>query len=66
MNAGRIKLRQNKTVFIGRAFAGEKVGLRQLTPDYWLVSFAALDLGYIHEKSAKFSTENPLTPQEDN
>src|SRR3989338_4248703 len=64
MKGGCIKLWKQKMAFIGRAFEGEKVGLRQLNPDYWLVRFASFDLGYIHSQTGKFQTDNPLSQPE--
>lgn len=65
MRGGCIKLWKQKTAFIGRAFTGEKVGLRQLNKDCWLVTFAKLDLGYIDSQTGKFSVENHMTQSEE-
>ncbi len=64
MKGGCIKLWKRKVTFIGRAFEGEKVGLRQINPDYWLVTFANLDLGYVHSQTARLQIENPMQPEE--
>ncbi|MEQ1878386.1 MAG: ATP-binding protein, partial [Bdellovibrionia bacterium] len=36
-----------KWIFLGRAFAGHNVGLRELPDGQWLVTFAKMDLGHI-------------------
>ena len=59
--SGTIKLWKQRSCFLGRAFTGEKVGLRQLGSTSWLVTFAKLDLGYIDSQTEKFSVENPMT-----
>lgn len=38
--------------FIGEAFVGQAVGLRQLKPNIYAVSFANLLIGHLHEKDA--------------
>ena len=43
-----------KKCFIGRALAGERLGMRELADDLWLLSFASMDLGTIDVKTGKF------------
>jgi len=43
-------------VHLGAAFSGENVGLREVEPNRWLVTFMALDLGYIEQKTRKFES----------
>lgn len=45
--AGSIWLPGRKCVYLGTALAHQPVGLREVEDDRWLVSFMALDLGYI-------------------
>lgn len=56
MKCGHIFLwkRSEKVVFISAALAGERLGLRELADDQWLVSFAGTDLGIIDRPSQKF------------
>lgn len=56
MKCGHIFLwkRSEKTIFISSALAGERVGLRELADDQWLVTFAEIDLGVIDRRSQKF------------
>lgn len=55
----------DKRCFIGRALKGHTLGLRELEKGVLLVSLGQFDLGFINSSTRKFSTENPLTPQED-
>lgn len=67
--------RSEKSVFISAALAGERVGLRELADDQWLVSFAEIDLGIIDRQSQKFQAidvdketpeaSEPSTPAQD-
>jgi len=45
---------RNKAFFLGSALSGEKVGLRELKDNKWLVSFINLDLGYLDGKKCVF------------
>ena len=48
--AGHVRVghgRRHRGVFLSTALAGERVGIRELEDGRWLVSFAALDLGWI-------------------
>jgi hypothetical protein len=44
------------------ALAGEKVGLREVRPGLWLVSFMTYDLGFFEEKTMAFHDQEPLPP----
>jgi transposase InsO family protein len=46
--------KQNQQFYLGRAFAGENIGLREIEPGNWLVSFMNLDLGYLKEQTKEF------------
>lgn len=52
---GKIRFTPKKTCFISRVFAGEEVGLRQITECLWLVKFSHLNLGYIDTKEMIFT-----------
>lgn len=43
-------------IHIGAAFAGENVGLREVEPNRWLVSFMNMDLGYIDKYARLFES----------
>lgn len=47
-------LESRKALYLAEALAGERVGIRQLSTDRWLVSFASLDLGVANLASGKF------------
>jgi len=44
---GSIRMGPAGKLFIGKAFAGQPLGLTQLQPQTWLVSFMDLDIGYL-------------------
>ncbi|MFH1873784.1 MAG: hypothetical protein ABH859_01175 [Pseudomonadota bacterium] len=41
---------------IGAAFSGENVGLREVEPGRWLITFMSLDLGYVDQKTKKLDS----------
>jgi hypothetical protein len=43
-------------VFISSVFGGQKLGLREVDNDVWLVSFMHYDLGYIDLEDCKLQT----------
>ena len=45
-NTGEIRI-DTQSIFISGAFAGERVGIRELEDGRWLVSFAHIDLGIV-------------------
>ena len=48
-------------MFLSQAFAGQKVGVRQVEEKIWLVSFMRYDLGFFdHETCRIESAENPF------
>jgi len=47
---------KNKAFFLGSAFVGQKIGLRELKDDKWIVSFMNLNLGYVDAKNCRFET----------
>jgi transposase InsO family protein len=51
--AGGIRLGRANEYHISQALAGERVGLRELAPKLWLVSFAGIDLGMIDEEKGR-------------
>ncbi|OGQ46492.1 MAG: hypothetical protein A3I05_00740 [Deltaproteobacteria bacterium RIFCSPLOWO2_02_FULL_44_10] len=47
---------RGSAVHIGAAFSGENIGLREVEPGRWLVTFMHLDLGYVDQKTREFET----------
>lgn len=41
---------------IGAAFSGENIGLREIEPGRWLITFMDLDLGYVDQKTKAFES----------
>jgi transposase InsO family protein len=59
-SCGRICM-HNKKVNLSQVFAGQKVGLKEVEENVWLVSFMAYDLGYIDlEEKTLQPLENPF------
>ena len=57
---GRICLGRQK-IHISQAFAGQKVGVKQVSDRVWLVSFMQYDLGYFDDETCRIeSAENPF------
>ena len=47
---------RGSALHIGAAFAEENVGLREVEPGRWLVTFMNLDLGYVDQKTKEFDS----------
>jgi len=57
---GRICLGPQK-INISQAFAGQKVGVKQVSEQIWLVSFMQYDLGFFDDETCRIeSAENPF------
>jgi len=57
---GRICLGAQK-INISQAFAGQKVGVKQVSEKIWLVSFMQYDLGFFDDETCRIeSAENPF------
>ena len=57
---GRICFGRQK-INLSQAFAGQRVGVKQVTDRVWLVSFMQYDLGYFDDKTCRIeSAENPF------
>jgi transposase InsO family protein len=54
-----------KFIFLGRAFAGHNVGLRELANGQWLVTFATMDLGHVSADGRHFKPLEHLTAVRD-
>jgi transposase InsO family protein len=53
-----------RTIFISSVFGGQRLGLREVDTDVWLVSFMRYDLGYIDLETCTLQTiENPFGPR---
>jgi putative transposase len=58
---GRICMGKQK-INISHAFAGQKVGIKEIADQIWLVSFMQYDLGFFdHETCRIESAENPFS-----
>jgi len=58
---GRICFARQK-INISQAFAGQKVGVKQISDRVWLVSFMQYDLGYFDDETCRIeSAVNPFT-----
>jgi transposase InsO family protein len=55
---GTVCMRGHQYV-LSQALAGELVGLRELDPGRWLVTFMSLDLGYLDEREKRFERNVP-------
>jgi transposase InsO family protein len=52
-------------IFLGRAFVGHNVGLRELPDGRWLVTFAKMDLGYVDPDGGRLEALDTLTTVRD-
>ena len=50
-----------KWIFVGRAFAGHNVGLRELPDGRWLLTFANIDLGHVCPERGRLEAPESLT-----
>jgi putative transposase len=54
-SCGHIHLwKRDQNLFVSTALAGQRVGLRELDNDRWLVSFAQVDLGHVNVQTKRF------------
>jgi putative transposase len=57
----RPHLLQLAQVTLSHVFAGQRVGVRQITERIWLVSFMECDLGYFDDETGRLEPiDNPL------
>jgi putative transposase len=62
-HCGRICFNWRK-VNLSQVFAGQQVGIRQVTDRIWLVSFMEYDLGYFDDETCRLEPiENPFGPK---
>jgi putative transposase len=60
---GRICFNRQK-INLSQVFAGQSVGIKQVSDEIWLVSFMDYDLGYFdHETCRLEPIENPFGPK---
>jgi putative transposase len=60
---GRIRFNREK-INLSTVFAGQRVGIKQVSDLIWLVSFMDYDLGYFdHETCRLEPIENPFGPK---
>ena len=61
-HCGRICFKGRK-VNLSQVFAGQQVGVRQVTERVWLVTFMRYDLGYFDDETCRLEPiENPFGP----
>lgn len=58
--------RRARTFYVSAALAGQRVGLRELDDDKWLVTFMHLDLGLVDATTYKFSALEPQLEASEN
>ena len=62
-HCGRICYNRRK-INLSQVFAGQRVGVKQVSDNIWLVSFMHYDLGYFdHETCRLEPIENPFSPK---
>ena len=62
-HCGRICYQRRK-IHLSQVFAGQRVGVKQVSDNIWLVSFMHYDLGYFdHETCRLEPIENPFSPR---
>ena len=60
---GRICFRTRK-INLSQVFAGQRVGVRQVSERIWLVTFMQYDLGYFDDETCRLEPiENPFGPK---
>ena len=60
---GRICYR-NRKINLSQVFAGQRVGVRQVSDRIWLVTFMHYDLGYFDDETCRLEPiENPFGPK---
>jgi putative transposase len=60
---GRICIGKRK-INLSKSFAGQLVGIREISDKIWLVSFMEFDIGYFDEDEARVEpAENPFLPK---
>jgi putative transposase len=60
---GRICLNRQK-INLSVIFAGQNVGIKQVSEKIWLVTFMDYDLGYFDDQTSRLEPlENPLGPK---
>jgi putative transposase len=59
---GRICYRRRK-INVSQVFAGQRVGVKQVSEHIWLVSFTHYDLGYFDDETCRLEPiDNPFGP----
>jgi putative transposase len=60
----RPDLLQARRVNLSHVFAGQNVGVTQVSERVWLVTFMRYDLGYFDDETCRLeSIENPFAPK---
>ena len=54
---------QRRKINVSQVFAGQKVGVKQVSEHVWLVTFMEYDLGYFDDETCRLEPiDNPFTP----
>ena len=62
-SCGRICIGRRK-INLSRAFAGQQLGIKEVSEKIWLVSFMHYDLGFFDQEANRVEcAENPFIPQ---
>ena len=62
-HCGRLCFDRRK-VNVSQVFAGQQVGVREVTERVWLVSFMDYDLGYFDDETCRLEPiDNPFSPK---
>ena len=57
----RADLHRQRKINLSQGFAGQSVGVREVSGKIWLVSFMDYDLGFFHHESGRVEcAENPI------
>ena len=53
-----------RKINLSQVFAGQRVGVKQVSDNIWLVSFMQYDLGYFDDETCRLEPiENPFSPK---
>jgi transposase InsO family protein len=59
---GEVTFTNTERFIVSSVLRGERVGLREVDPDRWLVSFMEYDLGYYDAAAKRFQPTNAIQP----
>ena len=54
----------NQKINLSQVFAGQSVGIKQVSDEIWLVTFMGYDLGYFDDETCRLEPiDNPFGPR---